>query len=472
MSYSRKKVSVYILVIVGIILASSLFGCGKEETPSRKEEGSAQKEESSIQKENNSAQKEEFLDLGIEIKYHATEGEFIANPYARDVPALETVDSAREKGKTILTFTTVSVKGFDSNFRRVVNLFNNQSDEYYVDLINCYTGDELDSMMRRLNLEFASGGGPDIFQETVFPIGVEHLEKGMVVDLTPYLEQSGITKETFFPAYASYVYQDRIYGVTTSVSLSCDAIKEEVLGSRECSDIDTLLDKLLAYPEKASLFFPNQAPYAIVANLLGTSETLWGAVDWKNKTCDFSKPTFSKVLDVAKRYSEDAKRGYDAVMHSYYLGMSNIGVMDYDKQDDVMIGSFYDDGCFPSYGSAEVIMINANTKHLEGAYAFVSFLMTKTPQSYMFEPVNKEVWEEMYQNNMKKMEDGGFPGVLNDDIKKQLLEMYEKGHYEPRRNQVVLDIVFEEMDAFFTDQKTKEEVIDIIQRRVQMYLSE
>ena len=36
----------------------------------------------------------------------------------------------------------------------------------------------------------------------------------------------------------------------------------------------------------------------------------------------------------------------------------------------------------------------------------------------------------------------------------------------------ILNIIYEETDAYFSGQKDKQDVIDIIQRRVQLYLAE
>ena len=48
----------------------------------------------------------------------------------------------------------------------------------------------------------------------------------------------------------------------------------------------------------------------------------------------------------------------------------------------------------------------------------------------------------------------------------------EDSRYLPRNTEVILDIIMDETEDFFEDEKTKEEVIAIIQSRVQLYLDE
>lgn len=408
----------------------------------------------------------------INILYHADDGEYIEVRDAWSVVANETLETARQKGKTILTFVTSSVKGYDSQFRRVVDQFNNQDEKYYVDLVNCFYGDELVNMQTRISMEISTGKGPDILTYDVYQMDNETLDKNVVVDLSWYLEQSGVTKEAFFPSYASLTYKDKIYGVTVCGDVLSYGIKEEVLGNKEQPKLEVLLDKLLEYPGDASFMWPQESPYVILKYFLDSSESILGAINWENKTCDFTTPSFSKVLDIAKRYSEDAQKGCEPIMCLYSLDMGGLGRQDFGNDGYVMLGYPFDDGYFPRFTGNDIIMINANTSCLEGSYAFVSFLMSKTGQSFWTEPVNKEIWNEVYQENEKDMKKGLYLGILNEDVKSGLLSLYEKARYLPRNTKDILNIIYEETDAYFSGQKDKQDVIDIIQRRVQLYLAE
>ena len=408
----------------------------------------------------------------ISIYYHADDGTFDGEAY--HVAPKEDLDSAVEKGKTVITFTVCSLKGYDSVYRQIANQFNNESEQFYVELTDCDYGDELRDMRTRISIEMGSGRGPDLLTEDIFPLSQEIMDSGVLVDLTPYLEASGITPEKYFPGYAAAVSGDKIYGVDPKFMVINYWVDEEVLGSREAPDLETLVDKLLEYPERASFLGPGMRSRYILAYFLEGSEDLWGMIDWEEKTCDFTGDLFSKILEVTKRYWEDGEKGYDPVMYSFVLGMTTpISRSQSFYPGTVSIGFYFDDGSHPKYQvNGDIMMINANTQHLEGAYAFLSYVLCKSGQSFSVEPVHKEVWEATLQVLMVAIEEGRSPLPLYEETRKEALATFEDARFAPRRAETILEIVYEEAESYFEGDRSREEVIGLIQNRVQLYLNE
>lgn len=408
----------------------------------------------------------------VTIHYHADDGEFVAETDL--VVPKEDAESAKQKEKQIIILATSAPIGWDSLYQQLVNLFNNESEEYYVELTNYGFGDELQDARLRINAEIGTGGGPDVLMEDLFPIDQEKLDKGTLVDLTPYLRESGITHDKYFPAYASLTEGDRIYGISPSGGVVCFAVDKKVLGNEEPPELEVLLDRLLAYPEKAAFLNVNESATHIMEWFLGGSEDLWGAVDWESRTCDFTTPIFSKILEVAKRYSEDGEKGFEPVMSVFFPDPNSWGQIleEINHSGNVMIGYYFDDGRHSRYTSGYTLVINANTKNLDGAYAFLSFVMTMKGQSYSLEPVHKGVWEEKVQYYMDLIEEGKTQLTLNEEMKKQLIDLYDDGRYLPRKSEVILDIVLEETESYFAGTKKKEEVLEVIQNRTQLFLDE
>ncbi len=408
----------------------------------------------------------------INIFYYAEDGTEEEITYTYEVTKPEEMDL--KKDKTILTFAASSVMGQDSPFINSVNAFNQENEKYYVELTSYHWGDELQEARTRIAMEIGSGGGPDILHEDVFPVNQGILDNGVLVNLTPYLEQSRITSETYFPGYASIVSDGKIYGLTTDSQIIMYAVDVKVLGEHEIPDFDSFLDKLLKYPEKAGFMNEYQTPARILMRLLQGSETLWGTIDWKKGTCDFKAPIFSKMIDVAKRYGEDNQAGYEPVIAFFPVYYIDIGQGKLEDLNQVFMGTYFDDGCYPMYQNGySSLMINANTEHLEGAYAFLSYVMTKG-QKYYSSPMRKATWEKRFQYEKSLAEAGRvFPPMELTDERKQLaLELLETGRFAPRRTEAILDIVNEEIDAYFKGTKSKEAVLDLIQNRVQLYLDE
>ena len=419
----------------------------------------------------------------IEIFYHADDGEFDRDFHWGRSPSpditSEENNTADDEEKIVITLAMVSYAGDANSTDMLADLvakFNKENEKYYVELRTCRTGEELITMRDRLLVEVGAGGGPDIMTEAVFPLTQEIMDSGVLVNLTPYLEQSGITPESFFPAYAAAVSGDRIYGIQTSLYVTGLSVNAEVLGDREPpKDIEALADLLLEYPGHGSFQGKMFRGVYILRDLLQGSEDLWGMIDWEEKTCDFTGPLFSKLLEVSKRYREDGKKGYEPVVDSYLVEMQHPPSysVSFFCPGSVPIGFFFDDG--PHYKnnvSSYTLMINANTEHLEGAYAFVSYVLSKGGQDRQAEPIQKELWDTAWQYYSQLSEYGVIPAPMNEETRQETLDAYEDARYVPRRAEAILKIVYEEAEGYIEGDRSKEEVIDLIQNRVQLYLDE
>ena len=419
----------------------------------------------------------------IEILYHADDGEFShTTGLGWETPPVENSsdeESGRqdgEKEKIVLTFALVSESGGD-NFSEVVAKFNQESDRYSVELQTCRYGEELETMRNRLSVEVGAGDGPDLMTNDVFPITQEIMDSGVLVNLTPYLEQSGVTLESFFPAYATAVSGDGIYGVSPSALYTGYSVDAEVLGdSQPPQDIESFADLLLEYPGHGSFLGPRMGGRYILAYFLEGSEDLWGMIDWEKKTCDFTGPLFSKFLDVSKRYREDGKKGYDPVVNDYYVHIQGPPSYQISSQfpGNVFVGCFFDDGphYITSAAATDVMMINANTEHLEGAYAFLSFVLSRDGQNFYGNSVQKELWNTSWEYSAKLSEVGAIDAPLNEETKQEILDAYEDARFLPRRTEAILDIVYEEAEGYLEGNQKLEDVVEKIQNRVQLYLDE
>ncbi len=419
----------------------------------------------------------------IEILYHADDGEFShTTGLGWETPPVENSsdeESGRqdgEKEKIVLTFALVSESGGD-NFSEVVAKFNQESDRYSVELQTCRYGEELETMRNRLSVEVGAGDGPDLMTNDVFPITQEIMDSGVLVNLTPYLEQSGVTLESFFPAYATAVSGDGIYGVSPSALYTGYSVDAEVLGdSQPPQDIESFADLLLEYPGHGSFLGPRMGGRYILAYFLEGSEDLWGMIDWEKKTCDFTGPLFSKLLDVSKRYREDGKKGYEPVVHDYPVSMQNPPSysLSFFCPGSVPVGYYFDDG--PHYQcertAGGTLMINANTEHLEGAYAFLSYVLSKDGQDCYSEPVQKELWDIAWEYYSDMGGYGVISAPLNEETKQETLDAYEDARFLPRRTEAILDIVYEEAEGYLEGNQKLEDVVEKIQNRVQLYLDE
>lgn len=411
--------------------------------------------------------------INSSMYYQADEGELDVDASLK-VQEI-TKEQALQAGKTILTM--VSSGGANDPTRLAVKGFNQESEKYFVDLTISPMGAELRDTRLKLQLEVGSGKGPDIMSVDVFLVNYEILEKGTFVDLAPYMQASGITEEKYFPYYADLQFENNVYGICPTGSVGVLAVKSNVLGGEEIKDIECFVDKLLEYPENACFFFEQETGSSIVEYLISGSEDLWGIIDWEKRQCDFSNELFGKILDVAKRYSENAKKGYEPITESFlpYVGIFP-GKKAIEEQGWTLINYFFDDGCHPKYYSNSALMINSNSENVDGAWAFLSYLMSKKGQnlkggSYS---VHRELFAESVENDFKRVETGELQMTIEmtEEIVADIIELHSTGHFIPRRTDDIRNIIYDEAEAFFSGEKSKEEVCSLIQNRVQLLLME
>lgn len=176
-------------------------------------------------------------------------------------------------------------------------------------------------------------------------------------------------------------------------------------------------------------------------------------IDWEKGTCDFSGELFAKILEIAKRYA--------------------------DPEGKVVINYLLDDGNYPAYDRiGGVLMLNANSKHQEGAWEFLEYVLGEEGQGYSAGTshlaVNKEMTRSCFEYHQKLLEEGRMQTTADftPEAIEALYVFTEQARDMPLRTKEILDIIYEEAQTFCDGDKPLEEVCDVIQKRVQIYISE
>lgn len=383
-----------------------------------------------------------------------------------------------------------------------VNRFNQENDTYYVVLEDFYrTGaiwasykSDFEDFVRKTSIEIAAGKGPDIFfGSRIFGDAVISLmEKGAFVDLAPLMEADGIREEDYFPAAFCRREGDGIYGIVPAESFVVYKTDPRLLVGEELSDVETLADALLAWPEEAAYM-----KYVDSAGLLRLffegSEDLWGMVDWEEGTCDFDGGLFGKLLEAAGRFGYDSRKNKPLLAFDWDID----DIYDNQPVDAVLSGVLFDDGRHGAVSSYMILSINSNSANQEGAWEFLRFLlgeeMQSAPRAYN-PPMLKSAFQEWIGKDLELMNnslgewtrfmweirDGE---VINEhktfrkeDFTESVINEYidamENARMLPVRTEPLLDIICEEAAYYFGGSKGVEETAKVIRNRVQLYLDE
>ena len=408
---------------------------------------------------------------------------------------------AQDRNKKEVVLRTTGIINQETWLKERILEFNNAQEEYRV-VIDAYEdGDDLDAFIAATGVELATGKGAEILMGSILTESVSGLiEKGILMDLAPLMEQSGIREEDYFPiTFDMWRTGDSIYCLLYDVDVEEQLMSTAVLGDVRKPSIEQLTDAMLAYPDQMvyydTVYYGEDSASTILTELLQGSENLWGMVDWEKGTCDFTGELFRKLLEVSKRYQFVKRNNYPSITDQKYLtGVSAIYYNFRTRAEEEIdgyapIGILFDDGSHPvptiAQSKRRSLMLNANAANRDGAWEFVKFLLSeeaqetlgKTALSHM--TVKKSVFEALMEKeiasglpkNLSKQR-VVFEGPLTRERADEIKTFLESARALPYKTEPVLAIIQEESREYFNGNKSIEQVADVIENRVQTFLDE
>ncbi|MDE6063981.1 MAG: extracellular solute-binding protein, partial [Lachnospiraceae bacterium] len=398
--------------------------------------------------------------------------------------------SPEESGKTILTYKTTSIS---SEIKELIVRFNKENPDYYIMIEECPASQDLYTFREKVEIEIAAGHGPDIIDDISVRNPYMLIEKGVIEELTPYIEREGIDREAYFPmVFQGFGVGEGVYGIGIGMSIYSWCADGSLFSEEEDFSLENMLDVLEGLNED-KIFMNGREAASLVYQWLRTSEDLYGMVDWETGQCDFSGENFRRILELAERYGDGEGKGAEG-----YIANS-VSMMDYSffaSYDASIKGSGRVLTGIPGErgGMHEVTMdtlaINAASENKDGAWEFLCFLLQEKVQAELGRdfmhirfPVNRQVFytvgNEMCGHyigvTMRAWDDPEWEiesEEFTEDQLEDLNALFAKAVFFPWRTREILSIIEEETALYFDGSKGMEETIDIIQNRVQLYLDE
>ncbi|MBD5537641.1 MAG: extracellular solute-binding protein [Lachnospiraceae bacterium] len=395
-----------------------------------------------------------------------------------------------ESGKTILTYKTTSIS---SEIKELIVRFNKENPDYYIMIEERPASQDLYTFREKIEIEIAAGHGPDIIDDLSVRNPYTLIEKGVIEELTPYIEESGIDREAYFPMiFQGFGVGEGTYGIGIGAGIHSWCVDGSLFASEEDFSLESMLHVLEGLHDD-KIFMNGYDAASLVYNWLCTSEDLYGMVDWETGQCDFSGENFRRILELAMRYGDGEGKGTEGYI------VNSIGMINYSffsSYDASIKGSGRVLTGYPGEraGMHEVTMhtlaINAASENKDGAWEFLCFLLQEEVQAelgrdfmHMRFPVNRQafytVGNEMCGDHigvtMRALDDPEWEISAEEFTEGQLEDLnalFAKAVFFPWRTREILSIIEEETALYFDGSKGMEETIDIIQNRVQLYLDE
>jgi ABC-type glycerol-3-phosphate transport system substrate-binding protein len=444
-----------------------------------------------------------FIAFYYEYSNYAAKGAYFTKVNPEDVP---------DKSVVVLGGNYIG-----SELKSKVIDFNKNNSEYRIvvtDYSTYNTNEDYTAALTKLNNDIISGNMPDILEiDDDTPIE-NYISKGLIADIDSLIAEDDELKGKEFlqNVFDAYRVDGKLYRVIPYFYVRTFAGKTSLLGDRTSWTMDDLTEIMASLPEDTQTFgeYTRSSFIWDMMSFCGND-----FVDVATGKCNFDSDNFIKMLEYAATlpeelsddyYSDDYWYNYDSqyrenrtlLMRVYLNSMSNMSynINGYFGEDISLVGFPNESGQGGIIVSYDSYAISAKSSNIDGAWQFVRQYLLDDYQDNIVEnnsgiPVSMSAFDKWVQKGMEKpyyMDENGEKQeydqsfYINDEeikvpvltqeqtdyIKNYILSV-DKAYYY---NNDVMNIVTEEAEAYFSGQKSAEDVAAVIQSRVQIYVNE
>lgn len=406
--------------------------------------------------------------------------------------------------------------GLDAGLKKRVVEFNHNSASYRItvhDYAHYYGAYNYMEGYTRLNNDIIRGEMPDILlTDDNMPIE-SYIEKGLLADIDSLIRED---PELAGMAYMenvldAYRMDGRLYRVFPGFQIRTMLAKTSLVGEQRGWTMEELELFMEQMPRDCTPFGDvlRSTFMSMMMEYVGNE-----FVDWDSGRCDFRSQEFLSLLEYAKTLPDTYPQGY--FDHYDYSEYENRFREDKAVLCEITVGDVWDLYYavrgrfgepvtymgFPSqsgdgsvlFASGDVFVLSASSPYLEGAWEFARYYLTPEYQESgdfvgmplsrsllekQLEDTTRQPWREDEEGNREYYDN---PYYLNGEQitlepftqseAQEVLRFIESVDRRAYYDQEVLQIVDEETGAFFSGQKSAQEVASVIENRVQLYLDE
>ena len=437
---------------------------------------------------------------------------------SKEMAYLTRTESSQVTQKQVITIATM---WSSQDLQESVVTFNKTNDSYKVRIVTYYddntewTENKYQDAITALNTSITSSNCPDIIDLSYGNVD-SYVSKGLLVDLSSYLEKSSVKRDDFVESVLqAYTFGDTLVSIPTSFSINTIMGRVSQLGDRTSWTIRDIMDFAAQYPE-AKLFNYSSKGLMLSTCLQYSSDAF---IDYSTGKCSFDSQDFIDILEFCNTF--DAEADWDSEGDSFPKQISDgrilLNNLNVSEMTEMQMYSlmFNEPVTFIGYPTVDgssgnrisgsnCYAITTKSSNPDGAWAFIESLLQYEPQPefgrmYQF-PTRKDMLEENFAEAMKEegeydengepvLDENGEPIIWPkttwgyDDWSAEIYaatpeqvqmvrDLIDSAVAGTNNDETILEIINEEAAAYFEGQKSAQEVADIIQSRVQTYVSE
>ena len=422
---------------------------------------------------------------------------------------------------------TLATQGLGWDVQTAIIDFNRTNPDYRIKVIDYSeynTPDDYTAGALKMKTELLAGNMPDIIDLSSMPVG-QMASKNMLEDLTPYIDADAeLDMNDFFPNVIEAAKQGGKLVSTVSGFYIITAMgATAVVGDEPGWTYDEFNAALAEMPAGCQPFEQFTTKRDFLSSCLQYSVDDF--VDWSTGEVNFDNPEFINLLKFAnsfpeefnwETYGENGEEDYlenrlasgkQMLMSEYMFGLDTLlyEVYYFGGKDVTFVGypSVSGEGNGSVIGLSTGYGMSTSCADKDAAWQFLRTFFTKDymRQNYQF-PLSRSLFDEQLKNfteiQYQKTDDGSYlldengekipivrytyaPGNgqesvpvynLSDDLAEKVVALIEGTTRVANYDTTITDIVKEDCEAYFSGQKSAEDVAKLIQSKVNIYVNE
>ncbi|MCD7731469.1 MAG: extracellular solute-binding protein [Oscillospiraceae bacterium] len=427
---------------------------------------------------------------------------------------LTKVDPADVPDKQLITLSTLWLS---YTLKQRIVEFNKESELYQIEVTSYYDDYDgtSDSALTKFNNDLVSGNIPDIIVlSDDMPID-SYISKGILSDLYTYIDNDEtINREDYLTnVFDALSTNGKLYQITPSFDILTLVGKTSIVGEDEGWTMADYLAVANANPDKA--MFNELTKSNFLSEMLYC--TLGSYVNSETGECSFNSDSFKQLLEAANVYPDEIdyeelysdddywqeletsyRTGNTILYETYLYNFSQIKEIEQGRFGETVtfIGFPSDEGNGAMIIPDMHLTISSKANNSDGAWEFIKYFLSEDYQMSVSErngsfpimesaytSIMEEAKEKPYyldENGEKVEYDNSYwigdssvtIDVNTDEDNERMMNYIKSATTLGKSDSSLTNIILEEAEAYFSGQKTVDEVADIIQNRAGTYVSE
>lgn len=361
-----------------------------------------------------------------------------------------------------------------------------------------------------LNMDIVNGRGPDIM---ILPRWFSmdlYARKGVLTDLYPYIENDEELGKNDLQenVLGAYEIDNKLYGIPINYWITTMVAAKSATGDIKHWNLNEMIAFAERYMPDSTVFSAANKSHILDLCLMANGDSL---IKWSEEGWGFNSELFIRMLKFANHFVPDDIYIYDESLIKQIQDTEKIQILCHKNitgfaEQQLYVKAFKESVSYPGYpaeigngnliDSNFVMAINSACEDKEGAWLFINSLLSEESQ-WLFAnvlgfPIRKSVLEQKIESEMKISYKIDENGIKNEEKKYILpfggdkIDIYAASEEDIQAvldiinsadkirvwNSLINDIINEEAGAFFNGNKTLEEVVNIVESRVQIYINE